>query len=101
MTGASKDDCTLLLNVIGKALLDFNYRTNPWPKELGELWERDFIKDRNYVNRFYCPVTGKPFAYVEPSEDLSHIALKTVLVATAVPSSSPTSANATAPTCST
>jgi hypothetical protein len=85
ITGATKDDCTLLLNLIGKALLDFNYRTNVWPKELGELWERDFIKDRNYVNRFCCPVTGKPYAYIEPVEDLSHIALKTVLVATTAP----------------
>jgi hypothetical protein len=85
LSGATQSDCIMLLNVIGKALIDFNFRTNLWPKELGELWERDFIHDRNYVNRFNCPVTGKPFAYVEPQADLSHLEVKTILLATSVP----------------
>jgi hypothetical protein len=84
-TGATQRDCAVLLDIIGKATLEFSFRENLWPKSLGELWERDFIHDRNYVNRFHCPVTGKPFLYQEPTGDLSHIPPKSVLIATPEP----------------
>jgi hypothetical protein len=85
VTGATQQDCALILDLIGKAAMEFNFRHNTWPKSLGELWERDVIHDRNYVNRFYCPVTGKPYLYTELPGDLSQTSPKTVLVTTSEP----------------
>ncbi|MBA3939117.1 MAG: hypothetical protein H0X38_16850 [Planctomycetes bacterium] len=84
-TGATKRECEFLLSFIGKATVDFAFRNNTWPKTFGELWEHDVIRDRNYVNRFCCPVTGKPFLYKQLDGDVSHIAPKTVVIATADP----------------
>ena len=43
------------------------------------------VRDRNRVNRFNCPVTGKPLLYSQPPGDISTIAPTTVLVATSEP----------------
>lgn len=61
--GGNQEDCGLMLQLIGQAVVDANLRSGVWVTSLGELWERDFLKDRNRVNRFYCPVTGEKFLY--------------------------------------
>ncbi len=84
-TGATQADCALLLDLVGKAVLDFTFRNEQWPATLGVLWERELIHDRNYVNRFCCPVTGKPFVYQAPSGNLTTMNPATVLLTTAEP----------------
>jgi hypothetical protein len=87
--GGSQNDCSIILDLVGKAVLEQAFRLGFWPKNLGELWEREVVRDRNRVNRFHCPVTGKPLLYAEPPGDLSNIAPSTVLVATSVPVDTP------------
>jgi hypothetical protein len=82
MTGATQADCAMLLDMTGKAVLDFAFRNDQWPASLGTLWERDIIHDRNYVNRFHCPVTGKPFLYQELPGSITSTSPMTVVVAT-------------------
>lgn len=79
-------DCQRMLTMIGQSLLDWNFRLGGWPAKLGELWDREMLKDRNRVNRFYCPVTGQPFVYTVPTgADLQALGLRTVLVTTPKP----------------
>jgi hypothetical protein len=85
ITGATQADCALILDLIGKAVLDYTFRSDQWPETLGTLWERDVIHDRNYVNRFHCPVTGKPFLYQALPGAISSTSPATVVVATAEP----------------
>lgn len=85
VTGATQTECARLLDMVGKATMDFAFRNNTWPKNLGELWSRDIIRDRNVVNRFCCPVTGKAFLYQELTSEITATSPKTVLVATADP----------------
>jgi hypothetical protein len=82
-TGAEQRDCASILDQVGKAVLDAAFRTGAWPATLGELWEKEILRDRNRVNRFCCPVTGKPLLYSVPPGDLSSLAPSTVIVATA------------------
>jgi hypothetical protein len=84
-SGGSQADCGLVLDLIGKAVIDHAARLGSWPASLGELWEREVVKDRNRVNRFHCPATGKPLLYSQPPGDITDIAPSTVLVATAAP----------------
>ncbi len=84
-TGGSQNDCSIVLDLVGKAILEHAFRLGSWPASLGELWEREVVRDRNRVNRFNCPVTGMPLLYTEPPGDLSAIAPSTVLVATSAP----------------
>lgn len=84
-TGATQADCALILDLVGKAVLDFTFRTDQWPATLGTLWEREVIKDRNYVNRFHCPVTGRPFLYQALPGGITTTAPATVVLATAEP----------------
>lgn len=85
VVGATQSDCALIMDLIGKAVLDFTFRTEAWPTSLGVLWERDVIHDRNYVNRFHCPVTGKPFLYQPLPGGISTTSPSTVVLATAEP----------------
>jgi hypothetical protein len=78
-TGGNQTDCGVMLSLVGKAVLDYHQRVNEWPEQLGELWTKDVIRDRNRVNRFHDPVTGKPFLYSVPKGPRSE---KTVLIAT-------------------
>jgi len=87
--GGTQNDCAVILDLVGKGVLDQTFRLGSWPKNLGELWEREVIRDRNRVNRFYCPVTGKPLLYAEPPGDLTTIAPSTVLIATSAPIDTP------------
>lgn len=81
VTGQSMQDLAQVIDQTTKALVDYTYRRKVWPKELGELWEHGVVRDRNRLNRFYCPVTGKPLLYNVPTSDLDHIDKRTVLVA--------------------
>jgi len=85
LTGATQADCAMILDLVGKAVLDFTFRNDTWPTSLGQLWERDVIHDRNYVNRFYCPVTGKPFLYTVIQGSISTTSPSIVVVATSEP----------------
>lgn len=85
MSGATQADSALVLDLVGKGVIEHAFRLGGWPKTLGELWETEVVKDRNRVNRFNCPATGKPLLYTIPPGDLSTIAPSTVLVATSAP----------------
>jgi hypothetical protein len=79
-------DCQRMLTMIGQSLLDWNFRLGGWPAKIGELWDRELLKDRNRVNRFHCPVTGEPFVYSVPTgTDLQALGLRTVLLTTPKP----------------
>lgn len=88
-SGADQADSTFVLDLVGKAVLEHAFRLGTWPKTLGDLWEREVIRDRNRVNRFYCPATGQPLLYAEPPGDISKIAPSTVLVSTSAPVTTP------------
>ncbi|MCX8039730.1 MAG: hypothetical protein N3B15_04045 [Planctomycetota bacterium] len=85
ISGRTQDECRIVLDAVGKALLDYAFRLGSWPRQLGELWEREVLRDRNFVNRFHCPVSGQPLRYAVPPGDLSALAPTTVLVATPAP----------------
>lgn len=89
MSGATQADSALVLDLVGKGVIEHAFRLGGWPKNLGELWETEVVKDRNRVNRFNCPATGKPLLYTVPPGDLSGIAPSTVLVATSAPVDTP------------
>jgi hypothetical protein len=82
ITTGTQADCALLLDAIGKAVMDFAFRKQSWPKNLGELWDYGVVRDRNYLNRFCCPVSGKPFLYQELPGDVSTTSPKTIILAT-------------------
>jgi hypothetical protein len=85
VTGATQADSAVILDLIGKAILDFAYRNDTWPQSVGELWERGIIHDRNYLNRFCCPVTGKPYLYQHLPGDVSTTSQATVILTMAEP----------------
>lgn len=89
VSGANANDCARVLDQVGKAVLDHAFRLGAWPKNLGELWESEVLRDRNQVNRFHCPASGKPFTYAVPPGNLENIAPTTVLVATSAPVETP------------
>jgi hypothetical protein len=78
-------DCMVMLDRIGKAILDFDFRLGAWPASLNELWERGVMRDRNIVNRFHDPVKGKAFLYLAPEVAMEKLGTRTVLVSTADP----------------
>lgn len=82
VSGASRSDAENVLKEVGSSVLVFALHMGAWPKTLGELWEHEVIRDRNQVNRFCDPATGKPLVYREPPGDMSQIDKTTVLVAT-------------------
>ncbi len=88
-SGATAADSAIVLDLVGKAVLEHAFRLGGWPKNLGELWETEVVRDRNRVNRFFCPATGKPLLYTPPPGDLSNIAPSTVLVASSAPVDTP------------
>jgi hypothetical protein len=85
VVGATQADCLSILDTIGKAVLDYTFRNDEWPTSLGILWEREVIRDRNYVNRFHCPVTGKPYLYQPLLGGIPNTSPTTVILATAEP----------------
>ena len=81
-SGANAEDSAFVLDLIGKGVLVHSLRFGEWPTSLGELWIKDIHKDRNRVNRFYCPATGSPYLYKQLSGEP---AAKTIVVATREP----------------
>ena len=85
MTGGTQVDCATLLNQIGMAAMESAFRYEAWPASLGQMWELGVIHDRNYVNRFHCPVTGKAFRYTQLPGTITTTAPTTVILVTAEP----------------
>jgi hypothetical protein len=85
VSGATQHDSMVILDLLGKAVLDFAFRNDVWPQSLGELWELGFLSDRNYVNRFHCPVTGKPYVYNALPGNIASTSPSTVVIAMAEP----------------
>jgi hypothetical protein len=81
VTGQNMQDLAVVLDQTAKAVLDYTFRRKEWPKTLGELWDQGFVRDRNRLNRFHCPVTGKPLAYELPTAPVDKINPAMVLVA--------------------
>lgn len=80
-TDGDQGDAQRMLTLVGQAVLDWNFRAGGWPTTLGELWDKEFLKDRNRVNRFHCPVSGEPLVYAMPSgADIQALGMRTVLV---------------------
>jgi hypothetical protein len=72
-----------VLSQVGLATLDYRFRVGTWPDALNDLWMEGYIKNRNVVNRFHCPSSGSPYAYIRPKEE--QLAPRTVVVATMKP----------------
>ena len=85
MVGGNQVDCATLLNQIGMAAMESAFRYETWPTSLGQMWELGVIHDRNYINRFYCPVTGKPFLYTQLPGNITTTAPATVILVTSEP----------------
>lgn len=83
--GGNQNDLAMVLDQTGKAVLEFSLRRESWPRSLGELWEHGVVRDRNYLNRFHCPVTGKPLQYVVPKLPFTQLQPKTALVVASDP----------------
>ncbi len=81
VTGQTMQDLAVVMDQSAKAVLDHAFRRKEWPRTLGELWDHGFVKDRNRLNRFHCPVTGKPLAYEAPKTEIGRTAPSLVLVA--------------------
>jgi len=80
-TGNAKD-ASMLIDLVGKHVIEYQTRFGVWPATLDEMWERGAVRDRNRLNRFHCPATGKRLLYVQP---MGALAPKTILIATAEP----------------
>jgi hypothetical protein len=85
MVGGNQVDCATLLNQIGMAAMESAFRYETWPTSLGQMWELGVIHDRNYINRFNCPVTGKPFLYTQLPGSITTTAPATVILVTSEP----------------
>ncbi|MFM2090455.1 MAG: hypothetical protein RLZZ127_944 [Planctomycetota bacterium] len=85
VSGAPREAATAVLEETGKAVIEFAFREGVWPAELNELWDRDYVRDRNRLNRFHDPASGKPLEYAAPKHPLQGIDPNTVLVATPEP----------------
>jgi hypothetical protein len=85
VTGAPQAAVAAVLEETGKGVIEFAFREGAWPAELNELWDRDYIRDRNRLNRFHDPASGKPLAYAAPGVPLQGISPDMVLVATPEP----------------
>ncbi len=85
VAGAPQAAVNAVLEETGKAVIEFAFREGAWPTELNELWDHDYIRDRNRLNRFHDPASGKPFVYAAPTAPLQGISPDMVLVATPEP----------------
>lgn len=74
-------DSQRMLTLVGQAVMDYHFRLGGWPQDLGQIWEREVLKDRNRVNRFHCPQTGKPLLYRPLGIALESLTPRTVLIA--------------------
>ncbi len=81
-TGGCVSDCELMLEMIGKSILVYNYQFGSWPTTLNSIWDSQVMKDRNRVNRFFDPVKGQAFAYAAPKGAMKDIPPDTVLLCT-------------------
>ncbi len=85
VVGANVKELEIMLNELGKALIDYEFRLEMWPDNLGNLWDDGAIPDWNRFNRFRCPVTGAPFNYAKPKTKREKLPTKTVLIACSRP----------------
>lgn len=83
LTGRTPQQCERVLDAVGKAVLDYRFRMRVWPDSLGDMWLDGFVRNRNQLNRFHCPGSGRPYAYVRPEGEEPGPA--TVIVATQGP----------------
>ena len=80
--GGDKEATERLVGTTGKAILDYHFRVGVWPETLDSMWVEGYVRDRNMLNRFFCPVTGEKLRYL-PVPDPAPTT--TVLVASAAP----------------
>jgi hypothetical protein len=74
--------CAAMLNETGLAVIEYIKRGNgTWPERLDDLWLKGYIRDRNRLNRFHCPASGKPFDYRQLNIALEQIPPNLVLLA--------------------
>lgn len=65
-TGAGIPEVQVLLDDIARRVLVFRERTKgEWPRSLDDLWMRGIVRDRNQLNRFCCPSSGKPLRFAQ------------------------------------
>jgi len=80
-SNGTAEDAELILQLVGGATLVYASRFDNYPEQLNELWTTQQLKDRNRVNRFHCPVSGKPLLYRQPKGTLENTSPRMVLVA--------------------
>ncbi|TVR43633.1 MAG: hypothetical protein EA402_09265 [Planctomycetota bacterium] len=80
--GGDRSASERLLDLTGKAVLDYHFRVGTWPNSLDSMWVDGYVRDRNAMNRFHCPVSGERFRYLPVPDPAPP---NTVLVATAKP----------------
>jgi hypothetical protein len=68
-TDGNLPDAQAQLDRIGKTLLEYNMRQGGWPERLADLWTAGVVPDWNALNRFHCPMTGRPYAYSVPTAE--------------------------------
>ncbi len=83
---ATQKECLMILNQVGKSVLEFKLRLGDWPTSLDDMWMRDLVRDRNLYNRFHCPVSGELLLYERQSGEVPQ---RTALLVTpiAIPTS--------------
>lgn len=81
-TGEGQNSTAMVLDHVGRALVEFAFRLGYWPKSLDELWEKEVVRDRNRFNRFRCPDSGEALVYKEPAADIARLDPNTVLIVT-------------------
>lgn len=82
MTKRGAQAVRTVLKQTGLAILDYTKRADRWPQRLDDLWQSGLVPDRNRLNRFHCPETGKPLSYKAIGGPIETLPLGTVLVAT-------------------
>lgn len=82
-TGGTRGECEAFLRETGLAVMQYEKLAGEWPQTLGEMWLLQVVRDRDLLNRFHCPVTGMPFAYLQQIGP--NLPPDTVLVCTSAP----------------
>lgn len=82
--GGDRQASEHLLSQTGKAILDYHFRVGVWPESLDSMWVEGYVRDRNALNRFYCPVTGEKLRYLR-APDPAPSTMVLVATAQAVP----------------
>lgn len=69
VTGASPKASEMILTEIGRSIIEYHQGIGVFPATIGDCWMEGIIRDRNRLNRFFCPTTGEKYLYAPPAKD--------------------------------